>query len=54
MICILIIKVTKNLKKNSHPCNLKIKIRCGKTELITDILKNVQDEIKDMENMIKK
>ena len=36
----------------SNPCNLKIKIRCGKTELITDILKNVQDEIKDIKNII--
>jgi hypothetical protein len=36
----------------SNPCNLKIKIRCGKTELITDILKNMEDEIKDIKNEI--
>ena len=36
----------------SNPCNLKIKIRCGKTELITDILKNVENEIKEIKNTI--
>ena len=36
----------------SNPCNLKIKIRCGKTELITDILKNMEDEIKELKNTI--
>lgn len=36
----------------SNPCNLKIKIRCGKTELITDILKNMEDEIKETKNQI--
>ena len=36
----------------SNPCNLKIKIRCGKTESITDILKNMEDEIKELKNTI--
>jgi hypothetical protein len=36
----------------SNPCNFKIKIRCGKTELITDILKNMEDEIKELKNTI--
>ena len=36
----------------SNPCNFKIKIRCGKTELITDILKNMENEIKDNKNEI--
>lgn len=36
----------------SNPCNLKIKIRCGKTESITDILKNMEDEIKKAKNEI--
>jgi hypothetical protein len=36
----------------SNPCNFKIKIRCGKTESITDILKNMEDEIKAIKNEI--
>ena len=36
----------------SNPCNFKIKIRCGKTESITDILKNMEDEIKEAKNGI--
>jgi hypothetical protein len=36
----------------SNPCNLKIKIRCGKNELISDILKNMEDEIKELKNTI--
>ena len=36
----------------SNPCNFKIKIRCGKTEMITDILKNMENEIKDNKNEI--
>ena len=36
----------------SNPCNFKIKIRCGKTESITDILKNMEDEIKETKNVI--
>jgi hypothetical protein len=36
----------------TNPCNFKIKIRCGKTELITDILKNMEDEIKQTKNQI--
>ena len=36
----------------SNPCNFKIKIRCGKTESITDILKNMEDEIKELKNTI--
>jgi hypothetical protein len=36
----------------SNPCNLKITIRCGKTESITDILKNMEDEIKETKNLI--
>ena len=36
----------------SNPCNFKIKIRCGKTESITDILKNMEDEIKVVKNEI--
>lgn len=36
----------------SNPCNLKIKIRYGKTELITDILKDIENEIKETKNEI--
>ena len=36
----------------SNPCNLKIKIRCGKTEIISDIIKNIENEIKDIKNEI--
>jgi hypothetical protein len=36
----------------SNPCNFKIKIRCGKTESITDILKNMEDEVKESKNEI--
>jgi hypothetical protein len=36
----------------SNPCNFKIKIRCGSTELLSDILKNIEDEIKDIKNEI--
>ncbi len=36
----------------TNPCNFTIKIRCGKTELITDILKNMEDEIKQTKNQI--
>ena len=36
----------------TNPCNFKIKIRCGKTESITDILKNMEDEIKEAKNGI--
>jgi len=36
----------------SNPCNFKIKIRCGKTELITDILNSMESEIKDIKNEI--
>ena len=36
----------------SNPCNFNIKIRCGKTESITDILKNMEDEIKEAKNGI--
>jgi hypothetical protein len=36
----------------SNPCNLKIKIRCGRTDFITDILKSMEDEIKELKNKI--
>lgn len=36
----------------SNPCNLKIKIRWGKTELITDIIKNMEKELKEIKNVI--
>lgn len=36
----------------SNPCNLKIKIRWGKTELITDIIKNMENELKGIKNTI--
>ena len=36
----------------SNPCNLKIKIRCGKTELISDILKTMENDIKGIKNEI--
>jgi hypothetical protein len=36
----------------SNPCNLKIKIRCGRADFITDILKSMEDEIKELKNKI--
>jgi len=36
----------------SNPCNLKIKIRCGRTEYISDILKSMEDAIKEIKNEI--
>lgn len=36
----------------SNPCNFKIKIRCGSTELFSDILKSMEDEIKNIKNDI--
>jgi hypothetical protein len=36
----------------SNPCNLKIKIRCGRTDFITDILKNMEHDIKELKNKI--
>jgi hypothetical protein len=36
----------------SNPCGLKIKIKCVKTELITDILKETENEIKKIKNDI--
>jgi len=36
----------------SNPCNLKIKIRCGRTDFISDILKSMEDEIKELKNKI--
>jgi hypothetical protein len=36
----------------SNPCNLKIKIRCGRTEFISDILKSMEYEIKELKNKI--
>jgi hypothetical protein len=36
----------------SNPCNLKIKIRCGRTEFISDILKSMEDAVKEIKNEI--
>ena len=36
----------------SNPCNLKIKIRCGRTDFISDILKNMEYDIKELKNKI--
>lgn len=36
----------------ADPCGLKIKIQYGKTDLLSDILKNIEDEIKDIKNTI--
>jgi len=36
----------------SNPCNLKIKIRCGRTDYISDILKSMEDDIKELKNKI--
>jgi len=36
----------------ADPCGLKIKIQYGKTDLLTDILKNIEDEIKEIKDKI--
>lgn len=36
----------------ADPCGLKIKIQYGKTDLLTDILKNIEDEMKEIKDKI--